>query len=148
MVAGRTVSIFRDTNFPFRSLQISGLDTNVNFLIDLASHPSFQAGDVHTGFINQHFTSLFPPQKIKEQVIAQAIVALVTNEKNAELRNSIRRNGLAEAAADQFAACDSFRLGASAVREIRLQANENGKIHMFFFLLFLERTISCFRVPV
>lgn len=113
--------------FSILSLQISGLDTNVNFLIDLASHPSFQAADVHTGFIEQHFDSLFPPQRTSEEVIVQAIVAVVTNEKNAVLRNAIKRGGLAATTVDPFAAGDSFRLGSRAVREIRLQTNGNGK---------------------
>lgn len=98
----------------------------MNFLIDLASHPSFQSGDVHTGFIDQHFDSLFPPQTIDDQVVVQAIAALVTNEKNAEHRNSVRRNGVAPITADLFAAGDSFRVNGDAVRVIRLQNNGKG----------------------
>uniref|UniRef100_A0A1B0BPL6 Methylcrotonoyl-CoA carboxylase subunit alpha, mitochondrial n=1 Tax=Glossina palpalis gambiensis TaxID=67801 RepID=A0A1B0BPL6_9MUSC len=44
-----------------REYHISGLDTNINFLIDLANHSEFRAGNVHTGFIDQHFDTLFPP---------------------------------------------------------------------------------------
>lgn len=59
----------------------------------------------------------------------QAIVAVVTNEKNAvqSNRNAIKRGDIAPATVDPFAAGDSFRLGSRAVREIRLQTNENGK---------------------
>ena len=32
-------------------LQVAGVSTNVDFLGRLASHQSFQEGDVHTGFI-------------------------------------------------------------------------------------------------
>jgi len=34
--------------------KVVGLPTNVSFLDRLAAHPSFIAGDVHTGFIEQH----------------------------------------------------------------------------------------------
>lgn len=61
----------------------------------------------------------------------QAIVAMVTNEKNAVLRNAIKRSGITPTTVDPFAACDSFRLGSSAVREIRLQTNGNGKTTSF-----------------
>ena len=31
--------------------QVAGVTTNIGFLTSLASHPAFQEGDVHTGFI-------------------------------------------------------------------------------------------------
>ena len=39
---------------------IQGLSTNVNFLMDLSSHPEFVAGNVDTEFIPRHYDSLFP----------------------------------------------------------------------------------------
>lgn len=98
--------------------QISGLDTNVNFLLDLASHPSFQAADVHTGFIDQHFNTLFPTINITNQTVTQAIAAILTNERNAEIQYS-RQNST-----NSFSASDSFRVNSTAVREIEVQANE------------------------
>lgn len=85
----------------------------------MASHPSFQAGDVHTGFIDQHFDSLFPPITVSGQTIAQAVVALITNESNAELRNSQQQNNLSS----PFTMCDTFRLNSIAQREIKMQSN-------------------------
>ena len=41
---------------------IVGLSSNIAFLQRLASNPSFVEGDVHTGFIDQHFDELFPPK--------------------------------------------------------------------------------------
>jgi acetyl/propionyl-CoA carboxylase alpha subunit len=32
--------------------EVSGVHTNIPFLISLASHPAFQAGEVETGFID------------------------------------------------------------------------------------------------
>lgn len=105
-------------------MQISGLDTNVNFLIDLASHTSFQAGDVHTGFIDQHFESLFPILETSNRTIAQAVMALITNEANAE-RQNYQKTGR-KLNGDPFAVCDSFRLNHTAVRELKLESNEKG----------------------
>lgn len=44
-------------NFRFLFLfQVVGLSTNLKFLMDLAAHPSFQAADVHTDFIDVSFS--------------------------------------------------------------------------------------------
>ncbi|XP_058450998.1 methylcrotonoyl-CoA carboxylase subunit alpha, mitochondrial [Malaya genurostris] len=63
-----------------RNYQIAGLQTNINFLIDLASHSHFQAADVHTGFIQQHMASLFPTKTTSNTKIAQMALAYVLNE--------------------------------------------------------------------
>lgn len=97
------------------------MDTNVNFLIDLASHPSFQSGDVHTGFIDQHFDSLFPPLKVSDEYIAQAIAALVTNELNAVKVNASIRGQKNTS----FSESDSFRVNATAIRTIELKLYED-----------------------
>lgn len=94
------------------------MDTNVNFLLDLAAHPSFQSGDVHTGFIDQHFKSLFPPIEITNRTITQAIIAQLTNERIAEKYNSCKQ------LPGPFTAADSFRVNFNAVRKIELLANE------------------------
>lgn len=105
-------------NFLF-SKQITGLETNVNFLIDLASHPSFRSADVHTGFIPQHFDSLFPPLVVSESLLAQAASALVQNEANVIKKTSTIYN--------PFHSTNNFRLNHSTSRDIKLKFND--KIH-------------------
>lgn len=100
-------------------MQITGLDTNVNFLIDLATHPSFQAGDVHTGFIDQHMDSLFPPIEISEQTVCQAIAALITNEKIASQKLAAKQGR----SGDPWTQCDGFRVNSAHVRELQLESN-------------------------
>ncbi|XP_055546271.1 methylcrotonoyl-CoA carboxylase subunit alpha, mitochondrial [Wyeomyia smithii] len=73
-----------------RNYQIAGLQTNINFLIDLASHKHFQAADVHTGFIEQHMSTLFPVKPVSEVKIAQMAVAFVLNG-DASARKSLNR---------------------------------------------------------
>jgi len=47
-----------------RSFPILGVRTNVAFLINVLRHPAFAAGDVHTGFVDEHLPALLdmPPQ--------------------------------------------------------------------------------------
>lgn len=104
-------------------MQISGLDTNVNFLIDLALHPSFQSGDVHTGFIDQHFDSLFPPIEVSNQTMSQAVAAFVTTERLTAFNLAVKQ-GIAD---NPFAINDGFRInGFRYVRDMKLESN--GKI--------------------
>lgn len=56
---------------------IDGLSSNVNFLIDLASHPEFEAGNVDTDFIPRHHDELFPKRVISDQRICEAALAVV-----------------------------------------------------------------------
>lgn len=58
--------------------QITGLETNVNFLLDLCKHPSFRAGDVHTSFIRDHGDSLFPEEILSDDRLVQATLATVS----------------------------------------------------------------------
>jgi len=46
--------------------EIVGPDTNIQFLRQLATHKRFIDGEVHTGFIPQHFDSLFPAKKLPD----------------------------------------------------------------------------------
>lgn len=96
------------------SHQISGLETNVNFLIDLARHESFQKADVHTGFIQQHFDTLFPVKVISDDMLLQGAVSLIVNENNAALTNALRAGRLN----DPFAMNLGFRVNSSSVRTV------------------------------
>ncbi|EDW99265.1 methylcrotonoyl-CoA carboxylase subunit alpha, mitochondrial [Drosophila yakuba] len=96
---------------------ISGLDTNIKFLIDLASHPEFQLANVHTGFIDEQFDTLFPPIVISPQQVSQAALALVFNELQAAFRNGNKDQ-------DPFVATPNARLNYSLVRRYQLKANE------------------------
>merc|ERR1719433_1433200 len=59
---------------------IQGLSTNVNFLMDLASHPEFVAGNVDTEFIPRHYDSLFPEKTICDSTLCEAVLASVLSE--------------------------------------------------------------------
>jgi acetyl-CoA carboxylase biotin carboxylase subunit len=58
-----------------RSFPILGVRTNVAFLINVLRHPAFVAGDVHTGFVDEHLSALLerpPTPAIVESAAAYA----------------------------------------------------------------------------
>jgi len=61
---------------------IQGLSTNVNFLLDLASHPEFVAGNVDTEFIPRHYDSLFPEKTVSDISLCEAVVASVLSDSS------------------------------------------------------------------
>jgi len=62
---------------------ISGLSTNVNFLMDLASHPEFVAGNVDTEFIPRHYDTLFPTKELSTSTLCEAVLASILAENTA-----------------------------------------------------------------
>lgn len=55
-------------------VQVVGLTTNAAFLGAVAGHPAFSAGDVHTGFITEHHSQLFP----ENQTVSARFFALAS----------------------------------------------------------------------
>ncbi|KAM7364346.1 methylcrotonoyl-CoA carboxylase 1 [Cochliomyia hominivorax] len=96
---------------------ITGLETNINFLIDLARHPEFQSGNVHTGFIDQHFDTLFPPLEIHDADLCKAALTLVFNELQSSQINSINKT-------DPFTASPNLRLNYDLIRQYQLKSND------------------------
>ncbi|XP_041127244.1 methylcrotonoyl-CoA carboxylase subunit alpha, mitochondrial-like [Polyodon spathula] len=65
-----------------RQYNIVGLSTNIDFLLSLSRHPEFEAGNVHTSFIPQHYSELFPATKTTpKEALCQAALGLVLQEK-------------------------------------------------------------------
>ncbi|XP_076173023.1 methylcrotonoyl-CoA carboxylase 1 isoform X2 [Ptiloglossa arizonensis] len=69
-----TLSILRSK---LSEYEIAGLDTNIEFLKDLCSHPSFRQGLVHTDFIKEHCKDLFPKLYVPNEVALQATLASI-----------------------------------------------------------------------
>lgn len=77
---------------------------------------------MHTGFIDQHFDSLFPPQTVSDSILAHAVAAIVAKEKIDTQRESDRRGE----GYNPFAQSDSFRLNHAHVRDFQLDFNGTG----------------------
>ena len=68
---------------------IDGLPTNVDFLMRLASHDQFVAGNVDTDFIKRHGDELFPKKVVNSVDVCSAAIALILSENKAfHKRNS------------------------------------------------------------
>ncbi|CUS08368.1 unnamed protein product [Tuber aestivum] len=61
--------------------EVVGLSTNIEFLKKLAAHPAFIAGEVETGFIDKHRSSLFAIEPTPPEVYAQAAMSVILNGK-------------------------------------------------------------------
>ncbi|CAL7942812.1 unnamed protein product [Xylocopa violacea] len=68
---------------------IAGLDTNIEFMKDLCSHRNFCQGQVHTGFIDEHYRELFPKLRVPSEVAVQAALASILCEDTRSLRFSL-----------------------------------------------------------
>src|SRR3546814_2404694 len=66
--------------------QIAGVTTNTAFLMALAGHPAFGAGDLDTGFIERFRADLIPqPEPASVTVLALAALA-ITLDRSEERR--------------------------------------------------------------
>jgi 3-methylcrotonyl-CoA carboxylase alpha subunit len=83
--------------------QIVGLGTNIRFLDDLAGHPEFQLGHVHTGFIEQYRSELFPKRALSSDLLCQGAIALVLLDAQA---SASRFNS-------PYGSCERFRFCVS-----------------------------------
>jgi acetyl/propionyl-CoA carboxylase alpha subunit len=64
-----------------RDTVVLGVTTNVDYLIGILSHPAYQAGQVHTGFIPRYGEDLNPPPLSTDQRnLLLAAVALSSRE--------------------------------------------------------------------
>ncbi|KAJ3114755.1 Methylcrotonoyl-CoA carboxylase subunit alpha, mitochondrial [Phlyctochytrium bullatum] len=75
--------------------EVVGLNTNIDFLKKLASHPAFVDGDVETGFIKKHEPSLFPPRPTTPALtVAHAALGLAAPTLSPRTTSSTPLSGL------------------------------------------------------
>ncbi|XP_012274528.1 methylcrotonoyl-CoA carboxylase subunit alpha, mitochondrial [Orussus abietinus] len=97
---------------------IVGLETNVEFVMDLCSHPNFQKGHVHTGFIDEHSQSLFPKFQVPSNVLTQAALTFILYEEYECLKSIIN----VKSHIDPFAVEAGFRMNNISMRTFRFNA--------------------------
>lgn len=85
----------------------------------MAKHEYFQKGDVHTGFINQHYDTLFPIKVVKNEILAQAALGLIINENNAALINALKTG----TSNDPFVLNSDFRINSDHIRTVNFVVN-------------------------
>lgn len=70
---------------------IAGLETNVNFLLDLARHPEFVAANVHTNFIRDYNDTLFRADAVTSTQLTQAALAVILTEEMEAISKAINK---------------------------------------------------------
>jgi 3-methylcrotonyl-CoA carboxylase alpha subunit len=110
--------------------EIAGLTTNIAFLAKIASHPSFAACEIDTGFIDRHREALIPTQpRTRDEVLALASLAVL-------LRQSAEAHGSRRALADPYSPwyeVNGWNMNADSHYELRLRdSNELHRINLLF----------------
>uniref|UniRef100_A0A7N6BLQ4 Methylcrotonoyl-CoA carboxylase subunit alpha, mitochondrial n=1 Tax=Anabas testudineus TaxID=64144 RepID=A0A7N6BLQ4_ANATE len=107
-----------------RQYNIVGLNTNIDFLLSLSGNPEFEAGNVSTSFIPQHYSDLFPtPRAPSGATVCQAALGLVLQE-----RKHIEE--FTQATSDPFSPFGSsggWRNNIKFNRNMRLQLGDKSK---------------------
>ncbi|XP_060098609.1 methylcrotonoyl-CoA carboxylase subunit alpha, mitochondrial-like [Heteronotia binoei] len=112
----------RKLRYCLRQYNIVGLSTNIDFLLSLSGHPEFEAGNVHTSFIPQHYKELFPPKEAVSKVaLCQAAFGLLLREKVATDAFGVRSGDKFS----PFASSSGRRLNMPFVRNLILRDGEN-----------------------
>lgn len=105
-----------------RQYNIVGLNTNIDFLLSLSSHPEFESGNVHTNFIPQHYNELFPPKKPNSaETVCRAALGLILQER---LRTQDFRTKTGDPFSP-FASSSGRRLNVCYTRNMTLLDGEN-----------------------
>ncbi|XP_030647199.1 methylcrotonoyl-CoA carboxylase subunit alpha, mitochondrial [Chanos chanos] len=105
-----------------RQYNIVGLNTNIDFLLSLSGHPEFEAGNVHTSFIPQHYKELFPtPQAPSSAVVCQAALGLLLQERT----HTQEFRAQSEDVYSPFASSNGRRLNVLYCRNMALKLGEN-----------------------
>ncbi|XP_051839206.1 methylcrotonoyl-CoA carboxylase subunit alpha, mitochondrial isoform X2 [Antechinus flavipes] len=108
--------------YGLRQYNITGLHTNIDFLLSLSRHPEFEAGNVHTDFIPQHYQDLLPPPRATaREVLCQAALGLLLREKGAT--GAFRDQ--TEDRFSPFASGSGRRVNLSYVRNMTLEDGKN-----------------------
>lgn len=105
--------------WPINCFQVSGLETNINFLLTLSRHPEFRKGNVHTNFIPNYESELFAKKARNNSSVGFAVLAQVFSEEVHNLKTS--------EANDPFVRQGSFRINHSLTRNLSYNLDEKTK---------------------
>uniref|UniRef100_A0A8B9KZ20 Methylcrotonyl-CoA carboxylase subunit 1 n=1 Tax=Astyanax mexicanus TaxID=7994 RepID=A0A8B9KZ20_ASTMX len=112
-----------------RQYNIVGLNTNIDFLLNLSGHPEFEAGNVHTSFIPQHHDQLFPAAvpPTGEEACQAALGLLLRETKHTQ-------DFVCRSFADlysPFGTGNGSRINVLHCRNLTLQLGENSECQVF-----------------
>ena len=91
-------------------VEVGGPASNATLLHEIARHPAFCAGDVHTGFLEEHGPALLRPRPADARVLAAAALEVLV-ARDARARATARHSGDPWS---PWAALDGFRISGPA----------------------------------
>jgi 3-methylcrotonyl-CoA carboxylase alpha subunit len=99
------------------------MNTNIEFLKKVISHPEFIKGDVETGFIQKNYAQLFPPLSLPNPLLpAIAALSILDKELTKSLNlNSGKYSSFTLDPHSPFTSLESFRVNNSLVKPINLE---------------------------
>ncbi|KAJ8978907.1 hypothetical protein NQ317_008886 [Molorchus minor] len=118
---------------------IAGVETNVNFLLDLARHPEFSSGNVHTNFIRDYKDSLFKEIQPTETQLIQAALVMILEDQLDEIDEAQLRNDRYS----PFVVESTFRVNYLHERDLKFQFREKDFSVKVKFTNKEEFSISC-----
>ncbi|KAJ8985512.1 hypothetical protein NQ317_015057 [Molorchus minor] len=114
-------------------------ETNVNFLLDLARHPEFSSGNVHTNFIRDNKDSLFKEIQPTETQLIQAALVMILKDQLDEINEAQLRNDRYS----PFVVESTFRVNYLHERDLKFQFREKDFSVKVKFTNKEEFSISC-----
>ncbi|CAG0913284.1 unnamed protein product [Notodromas monacha] len=124
---------------------VAGLPTNVNFLLRLAKHEAFKAGDVSTYFIDEHKDDVLPAKPTAPlTAVVKGVVGIFLRVAAEEVEKSRR----SEDKFSPWAAGDSFRSCHAMKKSLKLRLRDTGSHHIIIvsYLNCAYSQIAKFRV--
>ncbi|KTG38675.1 hypothetical protein cypCar_00022723 [Cyprinus carpio] len=122
-----------------RQYNIVGLNTNIDFLLSLSGHAEFEAGNVHTSFIPQHYDQLFPAaQRPSGALLCQAALGLLLREKQ---HTEIYRNQTSDMFSP-FASSNGRRFNVLHCRNLTLQLGDDRALQMEGDVTYLRCSVN------
>lgn len=100
------------------------METNINFLLDLARHPEFASGNVHINFIKENHKSLFKFYKMNDTQLIQAALGVVLWDEFIDFERAIEKK-------DQFNPFvieSGFRINHNLIRDVKLKTKDQGTV--------------------
>ncbi|XP_072035077.1 methylcrotonoyl-CoA carboxylase subunit alpha, mitochondrial-like isoform X2 [Amphiura filiformis] len=114
-----------------KSLQdyhIVGLKTNIRFLDDVAKHPEFRLGNVHTDFIPQFESELFPDHSARSSItLCQAALGLILHEQRSSMQESL----LSGDPFSPFSSSSGVRVNENLTRNVVFNDGADSQIEVF-----------------
>ncbi|CAG8519324.1 15020_t:CDS:10 [Acaulospora morrowiae] len=101
--------------------EIVGLNTNIEFLKNVISHPAFIQGEVETGFIDKYKEELFVTKLENPQAIIQAALSLILSEHKTSPQDNLR---------DPWASNPYFRLNTTHIRTLLFHDQNDNDINV------------------